>query len=198
MIKLLILISLSFNAYASSQRLLKCLGQEELKFHKAKVDSPLSKLNREVISAFIQFRDSIKISSEKTKELCDSKHPALNIIKEIITAKKGVSLFTSDYDQKSFPREYAMDKMTLDQFESNTYKIFLNYLFSIQARVESEKCLLEKVPGLKSFFTKMQFTLEEEGMRKIFKGLKRPQLIFNILSDIESGDISCARLKSQK
>lgn len=197
MIKLLICLLFTTGSYASSQNLLKCLGSEELKFHKAKIDSPLAKLNRELISSMIQFRDSIQIDSNQSSEICSAKHPSLMILKKVI-AKKGKKLFKSKYNSKLSSREFAMDQMTLDQFESNSYKIFIGYIFSIQTKVESEKCLFNKVPGLKSFFYKMQYTLEEEGLRKIFNGLENPKLIFNILSDIESGEISCAQSKAAK
>jgi hypothetical protein len=115
-------------------------------------------------------------------------------LKEVMV-NRSKKLFYTKYSKSNSPKEYAMDKATLDQFRANSYKLFLNYIFSIQARLDSELCLKRKIPQLNLFFTKMSYTLEEEGVKKIFGEIKNPRLVFNVLSDIESGDISCAESK---
>ena len=163
------LFLLSFNALATrdERQLLKCLGEEEKKFHLKKDTSPLYDLNQRLISEMIQIPKA-ELAAESFKEMCNktSPSPALKLLE--LSIRMGNEIFEVPPDVQGSQRQMAQGM--IDDYIESTKEIFLNFMTQIQALAPSASCLKEEIPQIDAFFTDIKYLQEDVTMKKIFAG----------------------------
>lgn len=189
------LFLLSFNALATrdERQLLKCLGEEEKKFHLKKDTGPLYDLNQRLISEMIQIPKA-ELDAEFYNEMCDknSPSPALKLLE--LSIRNGKETFDVPPEVQGSQREMAQGM--IDDYLESTKEIFLNFMTQIQAIAPSASCLKEEIPQIDAFFTDIKYLQEDVDMKKIFAG--RDVKIFNkLLGYPQAFDRCRARIKKK-
>ena len=163
------LFLLSFSAFATrdERQLLKCLGQEEKKFHLKKDTGPLYDLNQRLISEMIQIPHA-ELDADYFNEMCakDVASPALKLLE--LSIREGKDIF--EVPAKIVGSQREMAQGMIDDYLESTKDIFLNFMTQIQALAPSASCLKEEIPQIDAFFTDIKYLQEDVDMKKIFAG----------------------------
>jgi hypothetical protein len=160
---------LSFNALATrdERQILKCLGEEEKKFHLKKETGPLYDLNQRLISEMVQIPKA-ELDPEYFSEMCNkrSQSPALKLLE--LSIRMGKDVFEVPPEVLGSQREMALGM--IDDYIESTKEIFLQFMTQIQTQAPSASCLKEEIPQIDAFFTDIKYLQEDVDMKKIFAG----------------------------
>jgi len=192
-ITLLILNSLCAFAVKDERQLLKCLGQEEKKFHQKKQLGPLYDLNQRLISEMIQIPHA-EINAAYFSEICgsNSPSPALKLLE--LSIRQGPDVFAVPAEVTGSQRSMAQGM--IDDYVESTKEIFLNFMTQIQTLAPTAACLKEEIPEIDAFFTDIKYLQEDVDMKAIFKG--RDTKIFLKLLGYQEAFKKCqARIKKK-
>lgn len=162
--------------------LLKCLGKEELSYHKTKQLTPQKRLNKELISRFIQLNDRIKIKPALLDQICNRKnqHPSLELLKLLLLKKN--SLFLASAPSLT-EVEQSMDKNAIKELVKEAHYLFIDYLNILQANVTKPGCINKKLPEVDNFYYKTRYILEDSQIDHIFKDSIKINSIFKKLKN---------------
>lgn len=163
------------------KKFLVCLGQEEAYLHKHKLGGAYSKLNQDMISALVQLSNHIFLRPKFEKLACAKKFPSVEILRQLLTERK--SPFYSN-EKRGSVKALAVDKNSIKELSEKSVYIFIDFLTGIQTQMKSAHCLTKQIPELKDFFYKMQYTLEDVGMKQIFNELKNIDRVFKKLQKL--------------
>lgn len=170
------LLSLPSFAVRDERQLLKCLGEEEKKFHMTKNTGPLYDLNQRLISEMIQIPHA-DLTDESYNIICkNSFSPAWKLLELSIT--KGKELFAV---KNTNAIQKQITDGTIEDYIEGTREIFLNFMSQIQALAPSATCLQEEIPEIANFFNDIKYLQEDVDMKVIFQ--KRDAKIFLRLKD---------------
>jgi hypothetical protein len=189
----IILLTLcSLPLWARDGQLLKCLGEEEKRFHLKKETGPIFDLNQRLIAEIVQI-PNVDIGPAEYKEICSDSHASLNLLYASII--KGKTLFIVP------PAVTGMQKdMTLgmiDDYVDATKEIFLGLIAQIQTFSPTPTCLKEEVPELDAFFTDIKYLQEDVDIKAIFEG--RDKKIFEKMKEYRQIFQRCkSRIKIKK
>lgn len=172
---------LSWPLHASPKTFMRCLGTEEAKLHREKKDTPIYKLNQELIHALVQLRSSISLSSAFAKEICSSSSPSLKMLELILTEE---ALLQTSLNKRQNAQYYAIDISSIEQLKQESIFIFINFVAKTQAQLSKPGCLQHYIPELGDFLEKMQFLLENKDPKQILDSLERPKTVFNKLREL--------------
>jgi hypothetical protein len=187
------LLSLNAIATRDERQLLKCLGEEEKKFHLKKDTGPLYDLNQRLISEMIQIPQA-ELDAEFYNEICNknSPSPALKLLE--LSIIKGKEIFDVPPEVQGSQKEMAQG-MIEDYLES-TKEILLKFLTQIQSLAPSASCLKEEIPQIDALFTDIKYLQEDVDMKRIFAG--RDVTIFKKLLKYPQAFERCkARIKKK-
>jgi hypothetical protein len=188
---LLFLISLS--AMATSSEILKCLGDEEKRFHLRKERGPLYDLNQRMIAEIIQI-PGVTLDQESYREVCNSKKFSESWKLLELSIKKGKTIFILPSNLSEIQKNIT-EEMIADYSEL-TREILLTFISQIQALSPTPTCLSEEIPELNAFFTEIKYLQEDVDMKTIFSG--KDQKIFDQLKNYPSAFEKCrARIKKK-
>ncbi len=181
--KIILFISLFYASLtiAAPKPHLICLGKEEAYIHKNKIGGAYKKLNQDIISALIQFSDSIRMNPKSLKQVCSKTFVSLEILKLLIIEKNPI--FHSKQTSKNI-RQKSLDKLSLTELKEKSIHIFISFINSIQAQLKTPDCLKKKIPQLNDFFYKLRYTLEDIGEKEIIKSIKDPKKVFKKLHSL--------------
>jgi hypothetical protein len=189
---ILILLLTSLPLMARDRQLLKCLGEEEKRFHLKKDTGPIFDLNQRLISEIIQI-PNVDVGAEDLKSICNGKHEAWNLLHASII--KGKSLFIISSSVTGMQKEVTLGMV--DDYIDATKEIFLGLIAQIQTKSPTPTCLKEEIPELDAFFTDIKYLQEDIEIQTIFKG--RDQKIFEKLRNYRSAFKACkSRIKTKK
>jgi hypothetical protein len=180
-------------ASKDERQLLKCLGDEEKKFHLKKETGPLYDLNQRMISEMIQIPKA-ELALEHFNDICSktSFSPAWKLLEHSIS--KGKEIFEVPEGVTGTQKEVAQGM--IDDYLEITSEIFLNFMTQVQAAAPSSTCLKEEIPELDAFFTDIKYLQEDVDIKKIFAG--RDIKIFEKLKDFPLAFQRCReRLKKK-
>ena len=188
-----LLFSLNSFATRDERQLLKCLGEEEKKFHLKKETGPLYDLNQRLISEMIQIPKA-ELDSEHYSEICGISGISASWKLLELSISKGKEIFEVPSEVQGSQR--AMAQGMLDDYLESTQEIFLNFMTQIQAAAPSASCLKEEIPELDAFFTDIKYLQEDVDIKKIFSG--RDVTIFHKLKNYQQAFKRCqARIKKK-
>lgn len=172
---LFFLSSQSF-AIRDERQLLKCLGEEEKKFHTKKVTGPLYDLNQRLISEMIQIPKA-ELDVEFYAEMCGKQSPSPSLRLLELSMRLGNEVFEVPAEIQGSQRQMAQGM--IDDYIESTKEIFLQFMTQIQTQAPSATCLKEEIPQLDAFLSDIKYLQEDVDMKRIFKG--RDIKIFNKL-----------------
>lgn len=194
------LIGLSFmltlTAMAASARdrqILKCLGEEEKRFHLKKEVGPVYDLNQRLIAEMIQIPDT-EITQEDYLIVCTGQKfsESWKLLEQSIV--KGKNLFVIPKHVEGMQR--AITQGMIDDYVEATKEILLNFISQIQSQAPTASCLKEEIPELDQFFTEIKYLQEDVDMQVLFKG--KDLKIFEKLKNYPLAFEKCrARLKKK-
>jgi hypothetical protein len=189
------ILAFSFSTYAAKDQraLLKCLAQEEKKFHLTKYKGPLYELNQRLISEIIQIPQA-ELTSDDFKQICSasSRSPSLKLLELTITRKN--KIFHLPDTTTNGQRSVSLGM--IDDFIESSREIFLNFIAQIQANAPSPTCLKEEIPQLDLFFTEIKYLQEDVDIEKIFRG--REKVIFKKLKNYPQAFERCRERVKKK
>ncbi len=188
----IILILFSFQSWAKSPELLKCLGAEEKRLHLEKNTGPIYDLNQRLIAEMVQIPDAI-IDANAFKKICSPDgSESLKLLQLTIT--QGKSLFKIPSNVVGMQRQIAQGM--IDDYVETSKEILLNLITQIQVLSPTPHCLEEEIPLLKNFFYEIKHLQEEVDIAQIFRG--RDTKIFDELKNYPKYFQRClARLKKK-
>lgn len=152
---------------ARDRQILKCLGEEEKRFHLKKEVGPLYDLNQRLISEMIQI-PHVEVRGEDYVKICTG--PQFSESWKLLehSIKEGDKLFV--IPAKVTGMERNMTEGMIDDYVEATREILLNFISQIQTVSPTPTCLKEEVPELDAFFTEIKYLQEDVDMKTIFKG----------------------------
>ena len=189
---ILLLVLTSLPVLARDRQLLKCLGEEEKRFHQKKDTGPIFDLNQRLISEILQI-PNVDIGAEDINAICDSKHESWNLLHASLTKTK--KLFIISNAVTGMQKEVTLGM--IDDYVDATKEIFLSLIAQIQTKSPTPTCLKEEIPELDAFFIDIKYLQEEIEIQTIFKG--RDEKIFEKLKNYRSAFKACkSRIKTKK
>lgn len=189
---LFILSSQSF-AIRDERQLLKCLGEEEKKFHIKKETGPLYDLNQRLISEMIQIPKA-EVDAEYFAEMCGKQSPSPSLRLLELSMRFGKEVF--EVPPNIHGRQKQMAQGMIEDYIESTKEIFLQFMTQIQTQAPSATCLKEEIPQLDAFLSDIKYLQEDLDLKKIFKG--RDIKIFNKLLSYPQAFERCrARIKKK-
>lgn len=173
--------------------ILKCLGEEEKRFHLKKEAGPVYDLNQRLISEMIQI-PNVQIRREDYLNICAGKQfsESWKLLEHSI--KEGDDLFVIPEKIQGMQRQ--MTEGMIDDYVEATREILINFITQIQAISPTPTCLKEEIPQLDSFFTEIKYLQEDVDLKTIFKG--KDQKIFEELKDYPLAFEKCRALLKKK
>ncbi len=174
---LIILLCASFSSQAS--QVLKCLGKEEAYIHKQKIGGAFKRLNQDIIGKFLQLGNDVEVKQELLNQICH-KHiifPSLIILEKSILPSRSKELIFKRKKNSSTKTE--SDLRSINKFHMSMFNTLVSFLARLQSTVVAPKCLLNKFPGLQSFYEQSLYVLEEQGQKRILKDFKNLPKLFN-------------------
>lgn len=163
----LLLLMLSASLWAKNYQILKCLGEEEKRFHLKKETGPVYELNQRLISEMVQI-PRIEIQTEDYLAICTGQKfsESWKLLERSI--KKGKDLFIIPESITGMQRE--MTKGMIDDYMEGTREILLNFINQIQMQSPTPTCLKEEIPELNNFFLEIKYLQEDVDLKQIFEG----------------------------
>jgi hypothetical protein len=153
--------------FARQGDILKCLGEEEKRFHLKKETGPIYDLNQRLISELIQI-PSIELQREDFLKVCagNSFSESWKLLE--LTLNKGKKIFYIPSSIRGMQRGMA-EGMIEDYIEASK-EILLTFISQIQAQSPTVGCLKKEVPELDKFFFEIKYLQEDVDIRQIFEG----------------------------
>jgi hypothetical protein len=192
---IVILISclLSSSLLAQDRQILKCLGEEEKRFHLKKETGPIYDLNQRMIAELVQI-PRIEVQNEDYLSICTGKQFSESWKLLELSIRKGKEIFLIPSSISGLQREMA--KGMVDDYVEATREILLNFISQIQTLSPTPTCLKEEIPQLDNFFNEIKYLQEDIDLKQIFKG--KDQTIFERLKNYPLAFEKCrARLKKK-
>lgn len=187
MYKLILYFFLTSLAYANPTPYMVCLGKEESMIHKNKIGGAHYRLNRDMISALVQLRDSIRMREKFQKEVCKAPSASIKMLELIMSE----DIFYSIHSEKGDASNYEIDHFTIDNLKQTSCELFITFVTTMQANLPKAKCLQRLVPELDLFFEKMQYILEDVGIQRVMDTIKDPKKTFKKLNMINMTQPKC-------
>lgn len=184
---------LSAPLWARDGQILKCLGEEEKRFHLKKEVGPVYDLNQRLIAEMIQI-PKIEIDPDNYLEICAGQKfsESWKLLEHSI--KYGKEMFIIPSDVQGMQRE--MTKGMIDDYVEATREILLTFIAQIQTISPTPTCLKEEVPELDKFFNEIKYLQEDVDLKVIFEG--RDKTIFERLKNYPLAFEKCrARLRKK-
>lgn len=184
---------ISAQAYGAQGDILKCLGDEEKRFHLKKETGPIYDLNQRLISELVQI-PKIQLKREDYLKVCAGNNFSESWKLLELTLKKGKDIFLVPSSIRGMQRGMALGM--IDDYIEASKEILLTFISQIQAQSPTVTCLKEEVPELDKFFYEIKYLQEDVDIRQIFEG--KEEIIVEKLKNYPLAFEKCrARLKKK-
>jgi hypothetical protein len=175
------------------QQILKCLGQEEKRFHQKKETGPVYDLNQRLIAELVQI-PRLSVAGEDYWTICAGEKFSESWKLLELSIRKGKELFVIPGDLTGMQK--SITEGMIDDYVEATREILLAFISQIQTQAPTASCLKEEIPELDQFFTEIKYLQEDVDMRQLFAGKDRK--IFDRLKNYPLAFEKCrARLKKK-
>ena len=184
---LLLLALLNTNVHGKVSKLMHCLGQEELNYHKNKLHGPNYRLNQSIINLFTSTQN-VELNKKLHEEICttNDSSPSFGILKSTIV--QGVNAL--EFQQRSGP-EAELQQYFMSELKEKIIEIFFDYLNNIQKSIKKPYCLTSQIPELKQFINSYFYLGHIVDQKDFFKNKNLLKKIFNKLSNINKITMKC-------
>lgn len=193
---MIILCSIIFSLAAmarSDRQILKCLGEEEKRFHLKKETGPVYDLNQRLITEIVQI-PKVEISNEDYLSICTGQQFSESWKLLELSIVKGKSLFVIPNEVQGMQK--SMTEGMIEDYVEATREILLAFIAQIQAASPTPNCLKEEIPQLDNFFTEIKYLQGDVEMKTLFKG--RDLKIFEKLKNYPQAFEKCrGRIKKK-
>jgi hypothetical protein len=191
---ILIFFLVSTSLWARDDRqILKCLGEEEKRFHLKKETGPVYELNQRLIGELIQI-PKVEINPQDYYLICSGEKFSESWKLLELSIKKGKNLFIIPKEVSGIQR--SMTEGMIDDYVEATREILLGFIAQIQSIAPSPTCLKDEIPELDNFFTEIKYLQEDVEMKTLFEG--KDEKIFDRLKNYSLAFEKCrARLKKK-
>lgn len=169
-------------SFSSEKAFLKCLGKEELHYHKNNIGGPDINLNKKIIGEFIQTSETLSLKDKFQKKICNSKKFRPSLMTLYIILKYQDAAFALRAHKQDIA-QHSKDIKTRGEVIKNSFFALIDFINDIQARAKKPDCIIRKVPELKNLYIKSKYTLEDIGVRKIINEISDLENIFDQISD---------------
>jgi hypothetical protein len=189
------LIILTFNSalWARDREILKCLGEEEKRFHLKKETGPIYDLNQRLIAEIIQV-PKVELVKEHFLTICSGENFSESWKLLELSIKLGKNIFIIPSNVTGIQR--SMTEGMIEDYVEATREILLGTIAQIQSISPTPNCLKEEIPELDQFFNEIKYLQEDIDTKKIFEG--KDQKIFEKLKNYPLAFEKCrARLKKK-
>jgi len=184
---------LSVSVWARDGQILKCLGEEEKRFHLRKETGPVYDLNQRLIAEMIQI-PKLEIDPDQYLEICAAQRFSESWKLLELSIKVGKEMFIIPDSVQGMQKEMA--KGMIDDYVEATREILLTFISQIQTISPTPNCLKEEIPQLANFFNEIKYLQEDIDLKVIFRG--RDKTIFEKLKNYPLAFEKCrARLKKK-
>lgn len=183
----------STSLFAKDRAILKCLGEEEKRFHLKKEQGPVYELNQRLIAEMVQI-PGIEINSDDYLAVCTGQKFSESWKLLELSIVKGKELFVLPKELQGMQRNVTMGM--IDDYVEITKDILLEFIAKIQTLSPTPTCLKEEIPELDAFFTEIKYLQEDVDMHTIFKG--KDKRIFDKLKNYPIAYEKCRALLKKK
>lgn len=189
----IILTFLAITPAFAQKELLKCLGDEEKRFHLQKRTGPVYDLNQKLIGEMIQIPNAI-VKPQYLKAICQPKEFSESWKLLEFSIIRGKNIFNVPSSVTGMQREVAHGM--IEDYIDATREILVGFINAIQAEAPSASCLKEEIPQLDQFFTEIKHLQEDVDLAQVFA--KKDTKIFNQLKKYPQSFERCReRLKKK-
>lgn len=192
---ILILILSSLETWARPSEVLRCLGVEEQRLHKAKSQGPEYQLNQQLISELVQVQN-VDLAPAYLKMICapNVSSPSKKFLYLLLDNGKGI--FEYRHGVASFEKSIA--ESMLDDFVQASQQIILGYIATIQQEAPTADCLKKNIPQLDLLYVDMKYLEEEIDTVYLFKKKGLAEKILGKLNNYPALLKKCQPVKAKK
>ena len=185
---LLCLLNLKL-AHSAMNPLVGCLGQEELRLHKAKRTGPVYKLNQLFLNDLVSAGD-ITLKEKYFERVCKRPTftPSVDLMREILIEGKKIFRLSNRVTNAGI-RNFQLS--TITEIKRLIPHIFFSYLSDLQSQTATHDCLPKYIPDLKYFQDRFKYLENELGTDQLIKEKDRISNIFNSLKKLPSIKKKC-------
>lgn len=187
---LILLIALKSSGLLAQADLLKCLGNEEKRFHLNKRQGPVYDLNQKLISEIVQIPGA-NLKPSILRDVCQPGQFSESWKLLEHTLKEGKSIFVF----KNKANAELASGMADDYIEASR-EILVGFINAIQTEAPSADCLRTEIPKLGDFFFKIKTLQEDVDMKQVFD--QYDVKIFEQLKNYPSAFQRCQRRLKKK
>ncbi len=149
------------------RQIIKCLGQEERRFHQTKKTGPVYDLNQRLIAELVQI-PRVDVTPEDHRAICSREKFSESWKLLELSIRKGKALFVIPGDVSGMQK--SVTEGMIEEYVDATREILLSFLSQIQAQAPSATCLREEIPQLDQFLTEIKYLQEDVPMQQLFQG----------------------------
>lgn len=168
----------NLKAQTTESRLVLCLGSEEEKLFKAKIQGPIVNLNKELLGQMVSV-EKLVLKSNYYKVVCKNRStkvsPSLKLLELILT--RGPGIFTSTSDDTIYR---GFQQNFLEDLQIKSGKIFLKFLSELQATTAIANCLNEEIPLLGQIAERYKVLETDIQFRDLIKSGEVPRIFKNL------------------
>jgi hypothetical protein len=190
---MILTLLLSSSLFAKDRAILKCLGEEEKRFHLKKETGPVYELNQRLIAEMIQI-PGIEIHQDDYLAVCTGQKFSESWKLLELSIVKGKELFVLPKGLEGMQKSVTMGM--IEDYVDITKEMLLEFISKIQTLSPTPTCLKEKIPELDSFFTEIKYLQEDVDMQTIFRG--KDKRIFDKLKNYPIAYEKCRALLKKK
>jgi hypothetical protein len=163
-------------------KLVHCLGQEELIQHQKYIRGPIYRLNQELIIEIAQTLN-VSLKEKKLHEICHHKKlsPSLALVQALMF--QGTEIF--DTSLIKHPLELSHEKQNINYIKERSITLFVDYLSHLQVTTPYANCLNKSIPDLALLFRRFQ-NLQDVATKDYL--LHDQNLVKNIFKSLENFD----------
>jgi hypothetical protein len=163
---LLFLAAVRVEAY----EVLKCLGEEEKRYHVNKNMGPGYDLNQRLIAELVQI-PNIQVAPQFLPTICDPKNFSASWKLLELSITQGKSLFVIPPAVTGMQR--AITASMIDDYIEASREILIAFITQLQASAPTPDCLKREIPTLETFFFEIKHLQEDVPLNKIFQSKDR-------------------------
>jgi hypothetical protein len=182
------------NAKIKVNPLLKCLGDEELRLHKAKSTGPAYFINQALVNELIG-ANNINLRPNYLNQICNSTafSPSVTLLRLLIL--EGQKIFILSVGENEDPKQKSFEFSAITRLISNGPKLFFSFLAQLQANTDRPNCLRQQIPEIDYFLGRFKYLETELSSAKLLKEKIKIVKIFNALKDFDAIRRRCPPIK---
>lgn len=185
-----------FTEKAWADKVLKCLGREELQLHRKRDIGPRYVLNQVFLNKLSS--NSIAIKKKYADQICNAKsgRPSLIMLKILLLKQRDLFDIKVSKDRIDGLENFKISQA--DEFVAQAADVFFEYISGVQSMAPTADCLERTIPKMKGLFKRYRYLEEEVAAVDLLKDKQEILDIFKGLENIDNLFSICEREKNKK